>query len=113
MVQQQPIFRGIPDGIPAKPKMKKALEIQGLSSIIWRRGGPMFSAELLDGAKIVVHCKGGLGRAGTVASMLLLESRAASNGDDAMAKVREVRPGAIETQEQESFIRAWADHVKG
>ena len=39
MVQQQPIFRGIPDGIPAKPKMKKALEIQGLSSIIWRRGG--------------------------------------------------------------------------
>ncbi|WP_099490515.1 cyclin-dependent kinase inhibitor 3 family protein [Stenotrophomonas maltophilia] len=79
----------------------------------WRTLGPMFSAELLDGAKIVVHCKGGLGRAGTVASMLLLESRAASNGDDAMAKVREVRPGAIETQEQESFIRAWADHVKG
>lgn len=72
----------------------------------------MFSAELLEGAKIVVHCKGGLGRAGTVASMLLLESRAATDGDDAMAKVRQARPGAIETPEQESFIRTWAEHVK-
>lgn len=39
VIQQQPDQDGIPDGIPAKPEMKKALEIQGLSSCIWRRGG--------------------------------------------------------------------------
>ena len=38
-VQHQPTCRGIPDGIPETLKMKKALENQGLSSVVWRRGG--------------------------------------------------------------------------
>ncbi|MGN7839539.1 cyclin-dependent kinase inhibitor 3 family protein [Stenotrophomonas sp. 22385] len=79
----------------------------------WTALGPMFSRELLEGAKIVVHCKGGLGRAGTVASMLLLQSGAATDSEDAMIKVRMARPGAIETPEQEAFIRAWASRVIG
>lgn len=79
----------------------------------WAALGPMFSRELLEGAKIVVHCKGGLGRAGTVASMLLLQSGAATDAEDAMSKVRVARPGAIETPEQEAFIRAWAVQVIG
>jgi len=78
----------------------------------WKSLGPMLCAELLDGAKVVVHCKGGLGRAGTVASMLLLESGSAVDPDDAMARVRFARPGAIETTQQEAFIRWWAEYVK-
>jgi len=59
------------------------------------------------GERVVVHCKGGLGRAGTVACLLLLDSRTATDADDAMARVRAVRPGAIETQAQEAFLRDW------
>ncbi len=74
----------------------------------WETLGHLFSRELLAGQKIVVHCKGGLGRAGTVASMLLLETGTAQDGDEAMGMTRQVRPGAIETLAQEVFIRGWS-----
>lgn len=73
----------------------------------WDALGPLLVRELLAGRKIVVHCKGGLGRAGTVASMLLLDTGVAHDGDSAMQMVRQVRPGAIETLVQEVFIRGW------
>jgi len=77
----------------------------------WRYLGPQFAAALLSGSRIVVHCKGGLGRAGTVASMLLIETRCVSDGIDAIAKVRSVRPGAVETVEQEEFILSWPERM--
>jgi len=52
-----------------------------------------------------VHCKGGLGRAGMVAALLLIET-----GDPpgaAIRKVRAVRPGAIETPAQERYVLAY------
>ena len=73
----------------------------------WERLGPLMARELLAGRKVVVHCKGGLGRAGTVASMLLLDTRTAKDGREAIGMVRQVRPGAIETLVQEMFIRDW------
>jgi protein-tyrosine phosphatase len=73
----------------------------------WRTLSPTFIRELCEGRRIVVHCKGGLGRAGTVACLLLIDSGCASDADDAMKRVRSVRPGAIETLEQETFLRAW------
>ncbi len=76
----------------------------------WETLGPTLSRELLAGRKVVVHCKGGLGRAGTVASMLLLDTGTARDGDDAIRMIRQVRPGAVETHAQEAFIREWT-HV--
>lgn len=73
----------------------------------WLTLGPLLSRELLAGKKIVVHCKGGLGRAGTVASMLLLDTGEAQDGDEAIGMVRQVRLGAIETLAQEVFVRGW------
>lgn len=68
----------------------------------------LLTQELLEGARVVVHCKGGLGRAGTVASMLLLETGTVDNASEAMRVVRAVRPGAIETPEQEAFLHQWS-----
>ncbi|MEN5286257.1 cyclin-dependent kinase inhibitor 3 family protein [Stenotrophomonas lactitubi] len=73
----------------------------------WGTLGLSLSRKLLAGQKVVVHCKGGLGRAGTVASLLLLDTKVAQSGDEAMRMVRQVRPGAIETPEQEMFVRGW------
>jgi protein-tyrosine phosphatase len=72
----------------------------------WRTLGPILRDALRHGARVVVHCKGGLGRAGTVACLLLLDSREAIDAEDAMRKVRAVRWGAIETVEQENFLRS-------
>ena len=51
-----------------------------------------------------MHCKGGLGRAGTVGARLLLAADPQVTAEEAIAKVREVRPGAIENQAQEHHV---------
>ena len=57
-----------------------------------------------SGEGVVVHCKGGLGRAGTVAARLLLELIPDLDVSDAMREVRDVRAGAIESRAQERHL---------
>ncbi len=64
----------------------------------WQASGPRLIGLLLDGAKVLVHCRGGLGRAGTVSARLLVEVGVPA--DEAVSRVRAARPGAIETPEQ-------------
>lgn len=54
----------------------------------------------------MVHCKGGLGRAGTIAARLLVEL--GTDPSDAISKVRGVRTGAIETSAQERYVLSHA-----
>jgi ADP-ribosyl-[dinitrogen reductase] hydrolase len=68
----------------------------------WKEVGESLRARLRDGANVLVHCMGGLGRAGLVASRLLIEL--GWSASDAVAAVRKVRPGAIETDEQMDFV---------
>lgn len=75
--------------------------------LTWSTLGPSLSKALLGGQKVLVHCKGGLGRAGTVACMLLLDSGAMTSGKEVIREVRRVRPGALETREQEQFVLSW------
>jgi hypothetical protein len=62
----------------------------------------MLSAELhtaLDrGEGVLLHCMGGLGRSGMVALRLLAER--GESADAALARLRVVRPGAVETEAQ-------------
>ena len=71
----------------------------------WRQHGARLVDEVRAGTRVVVHCKGGLGRAGTVAALMLVELGMAP--DDAIRTVRTARKGAIETPEQELYIREW------
>jgi ADP-ribosylglycohydrolase/protein-tyrosine phosphatase len=74
----------------------------------WRHLSPILHRALENGDRILVHCRGGLGRAGTVAALLLIErGRSATN---AMAIVRNARPGTIETQIQERFVASHGRH---
>jgi ADP-ribosyl-[dinitrogen reductase] hydrolase len=68
----------------------------------WKLAGEKLRSLLRNGSNVLVHCRGGLGRAGTIAARLLIEL-----GVDptiAIANVRKVRPGTIETREQERFV---------
>lgn len=61
-------------------------------------------AALRAGELVVLHCRSGLGRTGTVAARLLVECGASSDG--AIDAVRRVRPSAIVTRAQEAYVRA-------
>ena len=62
-------------------------------------------SDLLDaGRHVVVHCKGGLGRAGTFASTVLV--RRGVPPDEAIRQVRAARTGAVENRTQERWIAA-------
>jgi len=63
------------------------------------------SEHLSEGKNILLHCVGGLGRAGTVAACFLRTQ--GLDGERAIAEVRAARsPRAIETEVQEKFIRS-------
>ena len=57
------------------------------------------------GQRVLVACRGGLGRTGTVVGCVL--RGAGLDGDAAIALTRATRPGTIETWKQESFVQDW------
>jgi protein-tyrosine phosphatase len=70
----------------------------------WADGAGARARDILRrGGTVVSHCRGGIGRAGTVASRLLIELGAATP-DEALRRVRKARPGAVETLEQENHV---------
>ena len=65
---------------------------------------------LLDGRGVVVHCRGGLGRAGLTAACLLVQGGLDAEG--AIRLVRETRsPNAVETRAQERFVADFAAFI--
>jgi ADP-ribosyl-[dinitrogen reductase] hydrolase len=63
-------------------------------------------AAVQEGETVVAHCRGGLGRSGLFVACVLAES--GMSADEAIALTREARPGAIETAEQEAWVRAFS-----
>lgn len=59
-------------------------------------------AALQQGQTVVTHCRGGLGRTGLVVACCLVQLDYLPAA--AIARVRQIRPGAIETKMQEKFI---------
>ena len=57
---------------------------------------------LINGSNLFIHCKGGIGRSGTVAAMFLIVS--GMENDQSILEVRSKRQGAIENEKQENFV---------
>jgi hypothetical protein len=70
--------------------------------IAWLELWPKLDAELRQGARLFLHCYAGLGRTGTVASLILMNY--GMNARDAIRTVRAARPGSIETLGQEHYL---------
>lgn len=88
-------------------------------------------AAVVDDKKVMVHCGGGKGRAGTVAACLMARFGTESIGgalraeeqdsdvklcplasNELMAYLREQRPGSIERERQEHFLRDFVSHLR-
>src|SRR5208282_417104 len=69
----------------------------------WPEVSGHLRSRLDAGENILSHCRGGLGRSGMIAARLLIESGV--DTEEAIARVRAVRPGAIETWEQVHWAR--------
>ena len=81
----------------------------GLFEARWFYAGHRLRAHLLAGRRVLLHCRGGLGRTGTIAARLMVELGTAP--DEAVAAVRRARPGTLETAAQEAH--AWAAEPVG
>jgi len=72
-----------------------------------------------DGKAVLVHCKGGKGRAGSILACYILknglsgeikvDSPPSMTAVEAIETIRTMRPGSIETVQQEQFIKAYCD----
>jgi len=70
----------------------------------WKREiGPDLRRRLLQGERIAIHCRGGLGRSGLVAGLLLRDLGIPP--EDTIPMIRRARPGAVETAEQEEYVK--------
>lgn len=72
----------------------------------WPAAGQAACKLLREGGNVLVHCRGGRGRAGTVAACLVIEL--GIDPYEAIGKVRAARHGAIETPGQERYVSRYA-----
>lgn len=68
----------------------------------WQQVRGIIKQQLSEQQKILIHCKGGFGRTGTVAALILMDQ--GLNADEAIARCRTARKFAVETQAQEDYV---------
>ena len=57
---------------------------------------------LTENKNVLIHCNAGLGRSGIIVALLI---KFIGGDEDSVSYLRKFRPGAVETKEQESFVR--------
>lgn len=82
------------DGLPRPPAGRRAPPHRALSS-----------------QAVGVHCALGFGRTGTMLACYLVKERGLAAGD-AIAEIRRLRPGSIETYEQEKAVFQFYQRTK-
>lgn len=75
--------------------------------LAWAEAGPLIRERLRQGEDVLLHCRAGLGRTGTVAARVLLEF--GHDPESAIATVRRARQGTVENAEQVEYVHGLAE----
>ena len=73
------------------------------------RGVAAIEQAVASERKVAVHCGGGLGRTGTLLACYLVKG--GLNPSEAIARVRAVRPGSVETPAQEAAVEDYSQRI--
>ena len=68
----------------------------------WVELWPRLDRKFQERGRVFIHCYAGLGRTGTVASLILMQYGFSAR--DAIQQVRAARPGSIQSFEQEHYL---------
>lgn len=71
---------------------------------LWPEVSASARQALAGGGRVLVHCKGGCGRSGMIALRLMIEC--GEKRDEALSRLRAVRPCAVETEDQMTWAFA-------
>jgi predicted protein tyrosine phosphatase len=74
------------------------------------RGLAVVAAAVAQGQRVAVHCGGGLGRTGAFLACYVVDK--GLDPEAAIARVRAIRPGSVETACQVAAVRAYAARVR-
>ena len=79
------------------------MDVPGVEFVAaWNKHGEKILQSLQQGKKIVIHCAAGLGRSGMIAAKI--SNNFGETPQAAISAVRNIRPGAIETDQQTSYV---------
>ena len=77
------------------------------TAALWPETSAWARSILAGGGKVIAHCMGGCGRSGMAVSRLLADT--GEHPDTALARLRNVRPCAVETKAQQRWASSPAD----
>ncbi|WP_417729023.1 protein-tyrosine phosphatase family protein [Roseovarius sp.] len=69
----------------------------------WNKASQDIRRALAGGGRVLIHCRGGCGRSGMIALRLMIENGEAP--DEALQRLRHIRPCAVETEAQLRWAR--------
>jgi predicted protein tyrosine phosphatase len=95
--------------------LRFAIEDMGVPQEAESEGFQTFVKDVVQrlerGQHVVVHCRGGLERTGTIAACVLV-ALGCHTADEAIVAVHEARKGTVQTREQEDFVRLFEPMVQ-
>ncbi len=76
--------------------------------ILWEPISKNIHQKIKAGGRILVHCRGGCGRTGMIVLRIMIEF--GEDPDEALERLRRIRPCAVETKAQENWARMLGSH---